>query len=263
MNTKTQEKLSVRFYISSGAKNAMYTLRRTNYYGNTQPLVSDYYVCNLSTDSVKAEEKAKAYVDAIIERSKDDGMTEYSFELCASFNLFERRGNLSVDDTLKIESIEDGIFPFGKYSGTKIEDAPESYVLFFADKASKDIDNQTPVESALFSACLGVALDKGYIESRINRKNEFHQQRMLSSFVGEIGERITINANITGVFEKVDSYSCNVYYVTELKEGDNIFTYIGNRIGKKGDIISLTAKVKAHSEYKDVKSTLISHPRIK
>lgn len=90
------------YYISSGAKNAMYTLR-VHRSGSANPNIwcmdIDFYICNLSTDQDKAEAKALEYfnkMNAHIEQTEN-------FKLCyagyADFDLNEREGKLSAKDT--------------------------------------------------------------------------------------------------------------------------------------------------------------------
>jgi len=50
---------SVKYYISSGAKNAMRTLRRLSVGPNHY---SDEYICNLARDFDTAVEKAKTHI---------------------------------------------------------------------------------------------------------------------------------------------------------------------------------------------------------
>lgn len=53
------------YFISSGRKNAMYTLRVERRGGG---YTSDNYICNLSTDPEKAEAKAREYFDRVSAR---------------------------------------------------------------------------------------------------------------------------------------------------------------------------------------------------
>lgn len=84
------------YFISSGRKNAMYTLRVERRGGG---YTSDNYICNLSTDPEKAEAKAREYFDRVSARLTETDTFKMVFQGFADFDLFERRGKLSVFDT--------------------------------------------------------------------------------------------------------------------------------------------------------------------
>ena len=42
----------------------------------------------------------------------------------------------------------------------------------------------------------------------------------------------------------------------------NVFVYWGNKLGNKGDVISLKATIKSHDVYKGVKQTIINRPKV-
>ena len=129
MNTPVKTKTT--YFIDSGRLNAMYTLKRAMTGGD---FYHEAYICNLSTDPDKAEQKARDYFDRVTARIQDTDQHETFFAGYADFELGQRRGKLSILDTERIERVESAVFPFGKHEGKKFSEVPESYVLFFADK---------------------------------------------------------------------------------------------------------------------------------
>lgn len=251
-------KIVQEFYISTGAKNAMYTLRSVRrMHGMNPEFMPDHYIRNLAADLEKAEQKAAEYVDAYRERV---GETE-GFSIILSFGadnaIYARRGKLSVNDTRMIETIEAGISPFGKHAGEKIDDLPESYILFFADKYGH---TEKPVMEVFAAACLGVALERGYIAKRDERRDEQRKKDLLSNFVGEIGVRQTFEGVVESVFYK-ETFEGG-YYINKVRCGDDLVMYFGNKLGEKGESLKFKGTVKNHCEYEEVKSTQINRPKV-
>lgn len=255
-----------KFFISTGRKNVMYTLRcsylingvvEVNRHGN--------HVCTLSSDKEKALQKAQDYVASYIERVCPGENLKIFLDPCLDIDTFKRQGRLSAADTKNIEMIENGIFPFGKNSGQSIESADEKYILFWADQLGKEGSKE--VADALSAACLGVAMEKGYIKKREIQQEIQKKQDELSNFVGNIGERLTFKGVLKSVFEKTEyvagvGYCKTGYFINKLLVDDNVIVYMGKKIGEVGDEISLKGTVKKHSEYKGVKSTLINRPTL-
>lgn len=249
------KKTTVRYYIDSGKLNAMYTLRRRNI---ADGVFVDSYICNLSTDPDKAEAKAKEYFDRVTARFTD---VESIFAGYADFELGQRRGKLSVIDTARIEEIEAGRFPFGKHAGKKFSDVGASYVLFFADMVGKS-DNG-PVTDALSAACLGYALDHGYIAARDQQRAERKEEDLKSEWVGEVGARLVFEGKIVFTQLKIDSWDLSSYYITKIRQGDDLITYIGSKdLGEKGTLLKFKATVKKHDIYQDIKTTVVNRPAI-
>lgn len=255
-------KVFQQFYISTGAKNAMYTLRWTRFAADIH-YPADSYVCVLSADLEKAQAKALEYFTAFAERISYTGPTA-DFELTLSDDPenenTKRRGVLSVRDTLSIEDIESGVFPFGKHVGTRIEDAPENYVLYFADRHTDR--EQSAVFAALTAACLGVALEKGYVAKRDERRAERHAIDSLSQHVGTVKERMIFEGEIVSVFQKAATEYDAGYSITVVRTPEgNLIDFYNNELGKVGDVVKFKATVKAHREYKGIKSTRVNRPK--
>lgn len=190
--------MNVTYYISSGRKNAMYTLRVERRSGR---ICVDNYIGNLSTDADKAEEKAREYFDRIVARIPDTDNYKNHFAGYADFDLFERRGKLSVIQTEQLETLERGIMPFGKNSGKQIADLPMNTILWWTDhaKQSDQETNSNVVFQAVCSYCLGVALDKDYIAKREIIRKEREERNALSQFIGEIKQRMVFSGKLETV----------------------------------------------------------------
>lgn len=240
------------YYIDTGAMNVMYTLRTYFVGGANSYFLADHYVCNLSLDLTKAEEKAEAYVQAMRERQPEvtivfiDGVDH-----AASV----RRPKMSMRDTIALEKLESGILPFGKHAGLPIMDAPDSYILFFADKQGT-LD--TVIMNAIASACMGVALIKGLIAKREVARAERLAVDIQSEFVGKPKDRIEIDGVVVSAFSRFTDYG--VQWITKIRVGHNLFTYFGDHVGKTGFTVKGKATVKSHNEYQGVKSTVINRP---
>ena len=258
-------KVTATYFISSGAKNAMYTLRVERRGGG---YTSDNYICNLSTDPEKAEEKAREYFDRVAARMTQTEHFQMFFQGFADFDLFERRGKLSVDDTEKLELLEQGIMPIGKRKGELIADIPMFTILWWADQSKES--NHNPVFQAVCSYCMGVALDKDYIAKREEIRAEWEAERQAkiasAKHIGEIGKRMEME----GVVEKVISLGyTQVSYYTEVERfmtkiivDGNIVIYYGNKIVEEGDVIKFKATPKLHNEYKEIKQTIVQRVKV-
>ncbi|ATI15691.1 hypothetical protein [Bordetella phage vB_BbrM_PHB04] len=253
------------YYVSTGRKNAMYTLRCRRDVVGQAPVLRDYmpdfYLCNLAATEDKAVEKAREYMEAMRIRIGESDGFKIEFDEYPDHEAFKRRGKLSVRDTRSMQLIEAGVFPFGKHRGELIAEAPDSYVLFFADK-TRDADE--PVMAALAAACMGVALEKGLIAKRDARRAEQAAQDAKSNFVGAVGERRDFEGELFVCFEKKIRYGSEEftdYWVNKVRIGDDIVTYLGGKpLGERGAIIKFRATIKKHNEYQGVKTTIVNRP---
>lgn len=245
------------FFISTGSQNVYYTLRSTTINEEAGIHCNDYYICNLSIDVDTAIEKAKAYVDAYRDRVGETSEFKVEFGGVWDAHVIARHKGLTAKESNDIETVWDGLFPFGKHRGEYIAKAPDSYVLFWADK-----NDTSPVVAALSSACLGVAIERGLIAKRDEERAAQKAQDMMSNFIGEVGQRITFEGEVVSVFEKEDRYSGDIFYINKIRVGDDLVTYIGKKLANKGDNVSFKATIKDHHEYEGVKSTKVNRPKM-
>jgi len=256
------------YYIGTGAKSAMWTLRMTRQSDDAfaNQFVPDVYLCNLASADLddngldRAIEKAKAYADAMRERigETDDFKVVFGGVWDDAVNV--RRGKLSVRDTHNIEVIEAGSFPFGKHAGTKIAAAPDGYVLFFADKLPHATD---AVSYALAAACAGVALEKGLIAKREAARTERRELDEKSSWVGQIGERMTFTGEIVSYVFKAGSvhYVDNYEYTTVRTPEGDLVSWYNNKLGERGETVTFKATVKKHLDKDGILSTRVNRPK--
>ncbi|AKE44840.1 hypothetical protein AU106_gp209 [Sinorhizobium phage phiM9] len=170
-----------------------------------------------------------------------------------------RRGKLSADATEKVEDIERGIVPFWKHKNSKIADLPDSYLLWLSDQLKyPTID---AVMHTLASVASGIAEERGLFAIREMKRAEQREIDLKSNHIGVIGERLTFEGKIDAVYDKSDEY--NDYFVTKILIGNDIVMYRGRKIGERDEAIKMTAKIKRHEVYNEIKQTAVSHPRIK
>ena len=259
------------YFIGTGKLSAMFTLnvQRVNDDPSLTRFIPPHYICNLSAageeNEERAIEKARAYADAMRDRIGETDEFKVEFGGVWEEACIERRGKLSVRDTLALEEIEAGRFPFGKNRGARIEDTDAGYVLFFADKFGSD-DNV--VTQALAAACQGVALEKGYIAKRDEARAERAAADALSQYVGTIGERREFEGEVVTVMWK-DYFSygergVNGYWINKVRTDDgNLIAHIGSKkLGERGERVRFKGTIKKHDEYKGVRSTAVSRPAI-
>lgn len=254
--------ITATYYISTGEKSAMFTLRckRVTDDPRMNQFMPDVYLRTLAgiNGEERAIEKARDYVDAIRDRIESEDF-KVVFGGVWDEPTGNRRGKLSVRDTANIETIEAGTFPFGKHAGSKIVDGPDGYILFFADKLATAND---AVTAALAAACQGVALERGLIAKRDAARAERDRLNALSQHVGSVGERMTFTGEIVGYFFKQPTNDSDGYELTTVRTDEgNLVKWYNNQLGERGDRVSFKATVKAHCDYKGVKSTRVNRPK--
>lgn len=254
------------YYISSGAKNAMYTLRVHRSGSMTKDVYvpeTDFYMGNLSTDPDKAEAKAKEFFDRLDLSVMESETFKVNFAGFADFELNTRVGKLSVKDTMHMHKIESEIFPFGKHIDKRFCDVPESYILWFADQLHKNPVEveERPVFGALCAACQGFALEAGYIKKREEVRNEKRLEDLKSVHYGFIGDRLTLQGEVISSYTKPNDFM-QPFTITKIRVENNIFVYIGKEFGAKGEIIKFKGTIVSHDTYDGINTTRINRPVI-
>jgi hypothetical protein len=242
------------FYISVGALGVFHTLRK-EYLDPNGLVLADAHICNLPTDANQAVEKA---IERVAELEK-----RFNKKMNLSTDIDEftiKKSNYKHSMILinKINLVEKGLAPLGKYMGQKISELPESYILWTADQNPNIIDVLSEIPRKLFSdACVAICIERGLFEVRKDKNNE-------SVFLGEIGSKINVVAEI----KSINTYNNDIYGETTLYrlvvDGNNI-SYKGKiNLGEVGEVVQLEAKVKAHNTNADTnfKTTVITRPKI-
>lgn len=236
------------FYISTGAKNARYTLRHQRFAPGAY-VVPDSFICVLADDLDRAAEKATDYFNRVKDRFEGAIL-----ETTPDYEIGKRRGKLSLKATRNIEKIEAGFFPFGKHAGTEIVSAPDSYILYWADQSNKAVDL---VVIALASICMGIAMERDLIQKRQDKKDERIFVQVCSQFEGEVGERREFEGVVFGQFYN-DQYG---FYNTQiLLDNGNIVSYAGNKLGERGERLNFDARIHSHGDYNGCRSTKVKRP---
>jgi hypothetical protein len=262
MKATTATKIIQTYYVSTGAKNAMYTLRfRRDCIGQAPymfNLMPDHYVCNLAATEELAMEKAAEFVKAFRERVGETDDFKIRFDNSgADREAYKRRGKLSAKATRQIEGIEMGQIPFGAHAGKQFNDAPDSWILYWVDKSREEITDA--VIGAIIGVCQGIASERGLIAKREALREERHALNLKSNHVGTVGKR----QEFTGVLEYVSAPQIGTYgewHTNRVRCGDNLVVYFGAPLGKQGETITFRATVAKHEERDGVKSTQVKRP---
>lgn len=241
----------------------MYTLRTQRVStSDTYGCFSNHYICNLAATPELAASKAEAYFAAITDNMVADPSVKVVLDIDPEFVADKRNGKMSIDDTRKTEQIEAGIFPFGKHYATKISDAPDSYIMYFADMLLKKESKAStvPVTQALALACMGVALERGLIAKREAVVQARNERDALSLFMGEETQRIDFEGTLEVSIQKQDGYG-GFYWINKVYCNTNIVIYLGSKsLGTVGEVVKFKATIKKHSLHNGIKTTQVSRP---
>jgi hypothetical protein len=251
-------KITQTYYVSTGRLNAMYTLRCTRQCEGLEhvaDLMPDFYICNLASTEDKAIEKAREYVAIMRHRIGETDDFKIKFDEFADREAYKRRGKLSVKDTRAIESIEAGVFPFGKKRGEIIAEADADYLMYFADKL-KDADE--PVFAALCGACALVCMEKGYLQARADQRAA---HAAASVHIGTKGERLDFDCVIAFVHHTQNNFGPTSIYGMD-HEGSRVMYFGTCNLGEKGDRVQFTATIKDHTLREGMKQTIVARPSI-
>jgi len=246
-------KMIVSVFVSTGDLQAMFTLR-------TWRTVNGYsiesYIKNLSTDFDKAQRLAREYAENLQSRIGGDTCSVvYVGEDIDE--VFKRRGKLSVRDTQNIESIEAGIVPFGKHRGLKIEDLPDSYILWLTDQMSKE---QDVVFSALCSVASGIADAKGLLAKREILREERRQGDLKSVHFGVVGTRYEEDVEVL-YKNRMEDQGFFMGFKYTIKIGDMILIHKGRTDLPEGKCrLKFTVKFHYETGEDKVKKTYINRP---
>lgn len=256
------------YYVSTGRKCAMYTLRMHRQVTGIDgtPLAYyippvDVYLCNLAATAELANEKARAYFDAIAARVEQSDNFRLEFG-GADFAIRERIGKLSARDSDSLRAIESGVFPFGKHARTPLDQAPAPYILYWADQGAKPDNQDNYVIQALSAACMGLALETGLIAARQEKRDAQAAIDALSNHIGALGERREFTGTLYACFPKFEYVGQPepAYYINKMRQGDDIVVYIGKALGEVGATITMRATIKRHETYNGVKTTQVNRP---
>lgn len=255
------------FYISTGRKNGFYTLRTQNQStGLVQSGVAypDNHVCTLTANEETASVKAHQYVEAFKTRVPESEHFKVILLPGIEHEVCQRRGSLSVHDTLMLEELERGVMPFGKHKGKVIEELPANSILWYADQTAKE---WPPVMSAVCDVCAGIAVEKGYFTKRDEDRTKAMEQYGLSQYVGLVKARLDFSGTLIKIVQKGDyfigTYHVPPYFIHNFLCGNDIIVYKGaKKLCENGESIHFRATVKCHEEWNGAKTTVVNRPKV-
>lgn len=266
--------MSTNYYIASGLKNKMYTLRvsfeETVYTrtGDSYIVLRDHYCTNLSIDHAKAYAKAEEYVrhqsgslvaqsevptlEDIYRRSQEElEIARKLAEETAQAAQAEYEGCCCQARMDKIDMIVSGLWPFGKYKGEAFKAAEEGYVLFFLelDNDSDDTNHRLVLES------LQNALKAEY-------PHLLNLPTANGQYYGTVKSREDMELTLITAFG-YDSMYGYISIQKFVKDSGELIMYKGTSPLKAdiGETIKVKATVKEHSEYKGEIQTIIQRPK--
>lgn len=250
-----------RYYISSGEKNMMYTLRRrfdewvSMSSSDSVMITRDNYVRNLSIDANKAIEKAKLFIkDGAILLSNSDNLEDLEeIRRRESEEIKKERERREAQYEIERESrnnnyqntiIYEQKMPFGVHCGKIINTLPKGYLLFWIEFDNEDDD--------VVIDCLQKYIISHFPElANIPKPN--------GNYIGNPKERMKFTATLVASFG-FDGYYGWVNIAKFVTETGESLTYMGgNDIDLDiGDKMTFKATIKKHEEYKGEASTYIN-----
>lgn len=240
-------------YISSGALNAMYTLRVRR---ESDRVYRDNYIANLSITSETAEAKARDYFDRVFGDRADcffQGFADFELNEIGAPKPWEREALMMVADDL---------WPFGKNKGQSILDAENGYLLWWAEQP---VDGSTShPAAALIDRCKGIALERNLYakrdQAKAERETRWAADAARSGWIGDVGERMTFEATVEFIKEFEGDYGFTYLRKLRTEAGDVIVYWGSAEMGDKGDVVKFDARIKKHDEFRDTKQTVVNRP---
>jgi hypothetical protein len=198
-----------------------------------ESLRGSHFISNLSTDFMTAVEKAKkaaGRIPVIIDRT---GTKAGMFQAAKS-----------------------EIFSGGKHRGETIGEVfveDPTYIVWLSKENHYQGNDPIMIDKIKYYTAL-------YYET-VTKKN---REKSPSEFIGNIGDKITIEADVYGALKVPSAYNNKNQMQCKLidEKGNKYSTYDIGQDVKNGDTVKLTAKVKAHNEYLGVKFTQIYYCKI-
>lgn len=235
------------YYISSGAKNAMRTLRHVI----TSPgYVRDEYVCNLCRDFEEAVVKARKII------GKEANLN------ASEFDLEEWGLNANVKPWMRtqLKLIETGVMPFGKHRGAEISSLDDGYVKFWVKQSATNIVGQALVQKFTDIANerdLFAKWEQEQKDADAARKEQIEKM----NYVGKVGNRIEVFIRCDKVL-RFDGYFGSVFMNICADRFGNKFVYKGSNAWEEGKYYKVRATIKGHDEYKGEKQNIITRPHV-
>ena len=261
--------LEAEYIICTGQGGGMFTLRGFyDYAFDGTPKMA--HIKNLSRDPYEALQKARDYI--VSQGGDPDGFFASDVPVLADFDPnkvsdLNTWGECDPRRQHDLSLIAKGEMPFGKHSGQAIADIPIEYFANWYLDGDIDTKRFDTVKERIRLQVLSrrdefMAVVEANKAAEARREAELEAKRSKSSHVGQIGDRIDITATIQVCKQVEGFYGICFFTILENSKGD-VFKYFGSAgLGEKGETITLKATIKDHSEYDQVKQTVINRPKI-
>lgn len=256
------------FYISTGEKNMMYTLREqwkekvTTAHGAVVEVIRDMYHRNLSTDAKTAQKVAMVLGYFVgkpefdlkeIERSKER-MKQADLEAIIAEREAARIASIKQAELEKLNRIADGKWPFGYDTGKPIEDVIASrgfgYALWWTRMEEKDV--------VVEELCR-------YFEANFeNVRNVLNAPKPRYYYMGEEKEKFK-DVPVTYVKStSFDGYYGTTYIESYITDDGYMLVYMGGAPKRLelGSKVKLNFTVKGNDIYNNVYQTLIKNIKV-
>ena len=238
---------NTKYYISSGEKNAMRTLRVVKSGPN---FYKDEYICNLCRDFDLALEKAKTHAG-----------TNPVFANFFELNGWGETPNLKGWMKEQVAAINMGVMPFGKFKGANIIDMEEGYIRYWVKQEASNL-----VGGILIQKFTDIANDRGLFdkweaeeaEKEAAKKAEIEKM----CHVGKVGVRMEMFIRCDKIFTVENGFGLTYLNVCKDRSGNKI-VYKGSNRWEEGKYYLVEATVKKHDTYKEFPQTIINRPNIK
>jgi len=233
------------YYISSGALNAMRTLRAVIHVPGVY--FRDEYICNLARDWGEAVSKARARIgsEAHLEGSE--------------FDLNKWGAGASKIKPWMKQQLEQIYTPFGKHKGSKLVDLPESYVKYWVEQSASNAVGQRLVQKFT-----DIANERDYFAKWDKAEAEKEAARLAElakmEYVGDVGDRMVVFLRCDKVlsFSGGTTWATYTTYLNICRDRHgNEFVYKGSKAWDEGKYYKATVTIKEHKEYQGKKQNII------
>jgi hypothetical protein len=246
--------------VSVGATGAFYTLRET--YEDGRGKIRSFHHFNLAQDADEAYEKALAYShnNGIPMKSTRDQMTDEMREILRATAEQRAERQLKLEREIaehaallkrmhdeKVEMINNGLIPFGKYHGQAFRSpyVPFSYIQWVITGKFDDNSIIKLLQDKIKSDCPDFILplpDKDIV-------------------VGTVGKRETFNVTITRLIQ-INGYYGISYICCMVTDDGACIVSKGAFADDLGKHITIKATVKEHSRYNGQMQTIVQRVAI-
>ena len=267
--------------ISTGDKNGFYTLREAGHrkiYTSNGPeiIFCTYHITNLSTDREEALLKGRKISEQMCIPFK--GKADFTLE-----EIERRNADQIAEDRAKYQSevaektaenqaifdqyISEGVFANGKHKGltpaqVAEEQGDEDYVRWLADQC----DDDYKIDDMKSEVQIGMLASRQIAADWVRDNPE-----QVSQFIGQIGDKVTVTAEVTGVKSFQTQYGTSTVWRFKDADENKIVTF---STAQKlydydvGDTITIRGTVKDHeySQYEkkeNNKVTVLKRPSVK